>query len=143
MVLKPIELKGEKNKSLGGGGMSLNIPPAVFGLVPLLVIGGLVGAGVQMQEASLVLTGMGFFALVSIVLFVIMVVSAFKQGDSTAGILILCSIFCPLFGFYMLYWLAVECKSEVAKWMMGSSILMGIVLNVMLIVMPDAFATRP
>lgn len=127
-VLKPVELKDktERNRSGGGGGM--NIPEWAIGVTAMVIFGGLMGFGFATENPLLFVLGGAGAGLYGIVTFITVVVTAFKEDDATAGILMLCSILCPILSLYMLYWVLVKCDTAVVKWMYAASLLLSITM---------------
>lgn len=138
-VLKPVEVRDrtERNRS-GGGGM--NIPEWVFGVVPALAIWGTIIAGMQTENPSLVLAGVGIHLLFGITTFVTGVVIAFKEDDSSAGFIMLGSIVCGFLGLYTLYWVVAKSDSMVLKWMYAVAVLSGIGVFMLQMSQPELFA---
>lgn len=136
-VLKPVEIrdKSERNRSGGGGG--INIPEWAPGVIPTILIVGVFLAGYQTENPMLMAIAFicaGVFALVT---FVTGIVTAFREGDSTAGIIMICSPLCGFLGLYTLYWVYAKCDSGVLKWMYGCMLLLGISMQIIAMTMPD------
>lgn len=138
-VLKPVEIKDKSERNKGGGGFSLNIHPAILGLMPLFGIGGMLFASFETENQVLLgISVIGVFVFLAIS-WIIMAIDAFRSGEALWGAGLLAIPLLPIATAFMgtrirmfglgsviavVYWLLVECESSVVKWMVTSSIVL-------------------
>lgn len=138
-VLQPVEIRDKSERNKGGGGFTLNIHPAVFGVIPLLVLGVMLFATFSMQNE--VLLGATIVGIVGylVISWLIMIVDAFRSGEGGWGVGLLAIPLLPVVTAFLgtririfgaasvigvVYWLYVECENAAVKWMVCSSLLL-------------------
>ncbi len=127
-VLKP-EKDRETNAGGGGGGglsFGLNIHPGAIALVAFLVFGGLFATAWSTQNQAMVIAYAGLSSIFSIVTYVWLLVTAFREGATTPAIIMLIGVVCGILFIYTIYWALVECEDELVKYLFVTAFIVGV-----------------
>lgn len=138
-VVKAKKEKGESSSGGGGGLAGLNASPQVLAAIYLVVVGGLIGAGLAMDHSGLYMAGLIVAGIGAFAIYVATVVFAFI--DSGAG----WGIGCLLCGIVQIVWIIKQCDRDLLKAMWFASVLASIAINIMSYsgVAPTGFSFGP